>query len=121
MSSNVSLGSVKTFIKRCYEIGNTPIWELKTLGANRPATNSPAQRKKETKRSAARDSGGYQVFSVEGLIQSGITAKYSINGEEFDINGDTWVVGVIRLGAMAKVRGTTKVGRPRIATKVVIL
>lgn len=60
-------------------------------------------------------------FRVQGEIANGKRTKYSINGEDFEVDDDTWVVGVLRCGAKARVRGITKPGVGKCATKITIL
>ena len=60
-----------------------------------------------------------QRFALEGAIQAGTNSPFSINGKDFSITDDTWVVGDLEIGAYASVRGPLKGGK-RVATKVVI-
>lgn len=61
-----------------------------------------------------------QQFALEGLMQPGTESQFCINGKDFFITHDTWIVGEIEPGAYASVRGPLRAGK-RIATKLVII
>lgn len=51
------------------------------------------------------------MFTLEGRLSPGQHSKYAINGQDFVLNEDTWVVGVPKLGVVAKVSGTVRSGQ----------
>jgi len=66
------------------------------------------------------DSRRLGTFEIQGLIKPGSSKRFAIGDEEFDINSNTWVVGVLEVGSIAKVKGIIKPGMGKFATKVSI-
>src|SRR5258708_29038142 len=50
------------------------------------------------------------VFDLQGVLELRDGGGYAIEGEEFTVSADTWVVGVPKHGVMAKVKGTFEEG-----------
>jgi hypothetical protein len=59
------------------------------------------------------------TFTIRGEIQAGSRFPYSVLGQDFEINADTWIIGDISIGSVATVHGIAKPGYGNIATKVV--
>jgi len=58
------------------------------------------------------------VFDLHGVLEVR-DGGYAIDGEEFAVSADTWVVGVPKSGVTAKVKGTFEDGMA-IATCLVV-
>lgn len=59
-----------------------------------------------------------QTFDLKGVLELR-GEKYTIDGEEFLVSDETWVVGIPKSGAVAKVKGVYEEGVPT-ATCLVI-
>lgn len=59
-----------------------------------------------------------ETFDVKGVLEVK-GERYLIDGEEFVVSAETWVVGVPRSGVMAKVKGTIEEG-VAVATCLVV-
>lgn len=58
-------------------------------------------------------------FFLEGEITPGLKTSYAIEGIDFVIGADSWVIGAITIGAHAKVKGQIICGE-RQATTVMV-
>jgi hypothetical protein len=109
---------VSNFFKRCYEIGKTPIWEPEIVGTKSPRKRNDRRKyARKTQRSSQLAPG---KFYLEGIVAGGANHGFSISGEMFQVNANTFIVGEISLGAYAKVQGKFVDGNKKIATKVII-
>jgi hypothetical protein len=61
-----------------------------------------------------------QEFAFEGELRNGRKMICSVNGEDFIITPNTWVVGNLEVGCQVKVKGCTQVGNERYATSIVV-
>ena len=61
-----------------------------------------------------------EPFTLQGLIGYGSGTEFAINGEDFHVTHETWVIGKIRIGAPAKVTGIARPGVGRCAAKIVV-
>ena len=61
------------------------------------------------------------VFSLEGQLRTGNRTTYSLQGEDFALGTDTFVLGVPRIGASARVKGVIRNGGEKIATSMTII
>lgn len=59
-------------------------------------------------------------FTMEGRVTAGEHSPFAINGEDFTVGSDTWIVGDIRLGVTARIKGMIRNGRDRHATSIVV-
>ncbi len=103
---------VKSFLKACYDLGNTPVWD--------PVKKASGKVKSQREKPKTEPTEKTTHFSLRGEIQPGRATKYSINGQDFEVLGSTWVVGVIEFGVIAKVKGNIKPGLGKCAREVVI-
>lgn len=60
-------------------------------------------------------------FCLEGILKVGQNSEFSINGEDFIINHETWIVGDVEYGKKAKVQGLIKPAVAKVARKVTII
>src|SRR5436190_5825949 len=44
-------------------------------------------------------------FLVEGRIQRGQTARFCVEDKEFEIDANTWIIGNVEFGALARIKG----------------
>ena len=51
-----------------------------------------------------------QQLTLRGIITTGKRAPYAVNGDEFYITDDTWIVGDLEVGCIAEVRGHYVIG-----------
>jgi hypothetical protein len=58
-------------------------------------------------------------FSMAGTLERK-GAKWSVNGEAFEINDDTMIQGEMKPGAEAEIRGFTSAADPKLANQVVV-
>ncbi len=104
---------MKGFLRKCYQVGSKPIW--------------PAKRSAQLKRKFAKvnpegvHDERFAQFTLQGELKPGNRKAYAINGEEFDVDEDTFVVGVLRVGCTAKVRGNINPGVGKCATRIVVV
>lgn len=59
-------------------------------------------------------------FSLEGVLSRGINTSYAIDGLDFKVSSDCWVVGRLEIGAQVKVRGPVSRDGERCATSIVV-
>jgi len=59
-------------------------------------------------------------FYLEGELRSGKLTMFSVNGEDITTGGDTWVVGELKLGLAAKVKGAIQDDGKKYATSIVL-
>ena len=114
--TNLLQQSVKSFFRRCYELGNTPVFFPKKT------EESPSGPHHRTAR-ASRQQPTQETtteFVLRGEVRPGQSTKYSIQGEDFEVLGSTWLIGVIEFGVIARVRGVIKPGLGKCAREVVI-
>ncbi len=60
-------------------------------------------------------------FSLVGRLEANGKGVYSINGEQFSMDGKTNVQGELRVGSTVEVRGFYERGAPKIASQVVVI
>lgn len=68
----------------------------------------------------ARGKGRTPSFYLEGQLRSGKATMFSINGEDIHTGEDTFVVGELKLGLAAKVKGSIREGDQKYATSIVV-
>lgn len=61
------------------------------------------------------------TFRLQGLLRPGNRTQHSVDGEDFHITKDTWIIGDLNYGCMVQVKGVLKLGQGRIATKITIV
>ena len=61
-----------------------------------------------------------KLFSLEGTVRTMTSGGFSIEGDLFHVNEDTFVVGELRDAVSAKVKGLYLPDGKRVATAVVI-
>jgi hypothetical protein len=61
-----------------------------------------------------------EQFVLEGLVHAGTNTRFSIDGNDFAITPTTWIIGEIKLGAQARVKGTLGIDGYQ-ATSVVMI
>ncbi|MCO6429600.1 MAG: hypothetical protein J5J00_01980 [Deltaproteobacteria bacterium] len=59
-------------------------------------------------------------FVIEGTLRPGLHGKFSVCDTDFDIDGNTWIIGSIEYGAHVKVKGQMQADK-RLATQMVVL
>ena len=59
-------------------------------------------------------------FILEGTLERGMHAKFSVGNTDFEIDANTWIVGSIEYGARVKVKGVSQ-AESKIATQVIVL
>ena len=59
-------------------------------------------------------------FVLEGLIEAGRLSRLAIQGKDFEVDSNTWIIGTIEIGALAKVKGTIQFDK-RVALQIVIV
>ena len=100
------------------EIGKfitTPIGRTGKLGALRRRMR---QKKAKAKRNRNTPVGR---FNLQGTVEQGSNELFSIRGDYFEINEDTWVIGKLENGALLEVKGVVHPGGEKVASKVVVL
>ncbi|RMG44484.1 MAG: hypothetical protein D6719_01760 [Candidatus Dadabacteria bacterium] len=59
-------------------------------------------------------------FSLQGIVQPGDRTSYSINGHDFVVTSNTWIIGKLHIGAIAQVKGVVITGIGKCATKIIV-
>lgn len=59
-------------------------------------------------------------FQIEGTIGAGQSSRFAIDGTDFEIDGNTWMIGDLEFGAKARVKGASLAGK-KVATQIIIL
>lgn len=59
-------------------------------------------------------------FELHGKVVSGNRTMYAVDGEDIEIDVNTWIIGVLKIGSFAKVRGIVQSGVGKYATKITI-
>ncbi len=78
------------------------------------------KRRRSSRKGNVKESSSMQSFSMHGEVKIGPERQYTIQGKEFSIGPETWIVGKFEIGALAKVRGTVNhLGKP-YATSIVV-
>lgn len=115
--SEGKMATVLEFLKKdVRSMLTTPI-PLPGLPTAKPAVRTkPARRKAES--SAEQNTRSRQLI---GELTSGAQTRFAIEGYDFEITGDTWVVGQVRVGAKAKVRIARGPNGAPIATSITVL
>lgn len=113
MREQESRSAFSTLIQRCYEIGNTPVWGNVKQPSRSKLRKSARSKLKNAKDRAVR-------FKLEGAITRGTNTPYAVDGEDFKIDGNTWIVGDMRLGASAKVSGVISPANGKKASKIIV-
>lgn len=75
--------------------------------------------KRQRRRALAEGISRTLNFTLKGEIDRGNLTKFSINGEDFVIDKDTWIFGEVRAGVVAVVKGV-KIGGANFARKVMV-
>jgi hypothetical protein len=59
-------------------------------------------------------------FNLKGLLQRGRRSVFSVNGEDFFISPETWIVGDPTVGQIVEVHGIVRSGLGLQATKLIV-
>ena len=70
--------------------------------------------------SLPQNQGPTSRFSIRGIIKPGKRTEFAINAEDFQITKETWIIGNIKIGAIAQVSGVVLTGKGKFASKIVI-
>jgi hypothetical protein len=62
-----------------------------------------------------------QPFVLEGEVTRGQATKFAINGTDFKVSPGTWIIGELRMGAIARVKGRQTIDDYLDASSVVIV
>jgi hypothetical protein len=60
-------------------------------------------------------------FTLEGLVTVGGATKFAVNNEDFVVTATTWIIGELKTGALARVKGALGPDGSREAASVVVL
>ena len=83
--------------------GLRSLWQSLTPSHRRPAPRDPRPR-----------------FSLTGELSPGKRTLYAINGIDFQVDTNTWVVGELTCGASVSVCGVYRKGTERYATRITL-
>lgn len=83
-----------------------------------PLFASTTTRYQVRRRQARSNTRTIQTFDLKGVLELR-GERFTIDGEEFRVSPDTWVVGTPKSGAMAKAKGVYEDGVP-LATCLVV-
>lgn len=104
------------FLKKCYEVGNKPLWVKP--GPRERALAKKARAKKD-REMIKKQSSPKALLCGEVTQQMG--SKYKIGEQYFTVTPDTWTIGILKVGAVVEVHGKTLPDTEIVAKKVVIL
>jgi hypothetical protein len=60
-------------------------------------------------------------FRLQGTLKPGERTDYSVDGEDFEITRETWIMGELTYGSAVQVKGIFKPGIGRFATKITVV
>ena len=58
-------------------------------------------------------------FVIDGILERGSHTQYRVDGEEFEINESTWIVGRIQEGVKVRIKGHYRGGK-RFASRILV-
>jgi len=114
MYSQESERPIVAFLRKCYEIGNTPILGTKKETKVESPLKTLEKHSKNSRDSLAR-------FMDQGIVKRNAQGQFTLNGEDFYIDENTFVVGDITPGDVVRIVGVIRSGKGRYATKVSIV
>jgi hypothetical protein len=77
--------------------------------------------KSHKRKSAAGTATNTNHFTLEGLVTVGGATKFAVNNEDFVVTATTWIIGELKAGALARVKGALGPDGSRQAASVVVL
>lgn len=100
---------------------NVPLPSFLTKPIQIPGLNNSKPFKRPTARGTTTQSKSKSgQFVLEGPIENGKTSRLAIQGKDFEVDSNTWIIGTIEIGAIAKVKGSMQFDK-RVALQIVIL
>ncbi|RMG41566.1 MAG: hypothetical protein D6719_08250 [Candidatus Dadabacteria bacterium] len=119
MPAKRPIDSFIDIVKRCYEIGNTPLWY--------PFGDNPDQNTHGLKRffplAGKTEAESYTTprrFTLSGTLTPGENTRYACDGQDFKITASTWIIGDVIAGARAEVEGRVYPGKGFYASKICV-
>lgn len=105
---------------KAYEIGSKPIVIPEDSQAHKVLSNY-LENKEKNRIVELTSQETLNRFTIVGRVQHGSKTRLAINGSDFAITDETWVIGVLAAGTIAKVEGVIVPGVGRIARKVKVV
>lgn len=59
-------------------------------------------------------------FILQGKVERGTQTTFAVEGQDFVIDGNTWILGELSLGSFVRVKGTIKNLGERCASSIVV-
>jgi hypothetical protein len=99
-------------------------FSLPLFGLTLPTPLGQHKRKQRAKRTGSQPphtTTGSRHIVLEGPVAFGSATKFSINGTDFTVAAGTWIIGDLRIGVSARVKGVRHDAEGIEASSVVIL
>lgn len=110
---------LQTILKDLAQILSTPVPGLELLDNINPFNG--VQMKRKRKRAKNKEGqAGIRAFTLNGRLREGKGTPFAVDGEDFVIGPNTWILGEVEIGALAKVKGYIRGLGEREATSIVV-